>query len=183
MNDPFQQAVDTFFSKIKSSSPRDKFKKIQELIDLRMSAARQPNSPPISCRISCAQCCSLPVDACSEEVDVILSMNVALDSVQTSRLRLQRQAGADNWQSLSATDKKCIFLNSYDNCSIYADRPLMCRKMRVTSDPQYCGSSDPQMRRKINYDVEIIAEKVVKRYVNEVGFSLFPQIIADKLGL
>ncbi len=37
---------------------------------------------------------------------------------------------------------QCIFLNSFGNCSVYKQRPVMCRRHSVTSPAHLCSSLD-----------------------------------------
>ena len=39
-------------------------------------------------------------------------------------------------------DRKCVFLNDQNECTIYDDRPSVCRTNTVLSDPAACSTED-----------------------------------------
>lgn len=86
---------------------------------------------PVLCGAGCSFCCkSMQVACLPEEVERIVSLGVVVDAD-----RLQSQV--DDWKN---ADKTCVFLKD-DNCSIWNDRPLMCRRHMVTTPPENCDTS------------------------------------------
>jgi Fe-S-cluster containining protein len=68
----------------------------------------------VACRKGCADCCApglsvLPVEAFAIET------------------KLEERAAAGDAALPSVDDKRCVFLDSGGACSIYEDRPLLCR--------------------------------------------------------
>ena len=131
-------------------------------------AARQGRS--ISCRAGCGACCRQPVPLADVEADALASLVEAMPEPRRSTIRsrfavaeerlqqagiadkLQRfgDAGADGPEVRALADQyfrlgiACPFLEE-ESCSIYADRPVICRAFVVTSPASFCsdvGSRD-----------------------------------------
>jgi Fe-S-cluster containining protein len=116
---------------------------------------------PISCRSGCAACCRHLVMLSDIEARVLADLVAALPEPRRSTLRARfaatqkrmSEAGlaesADN-AAVLPTDHlhklayhyfmagiDCPFLED-EQCSIYPDRPLACRKVAVTSPAEFC---------------------------------------------
>lgn len=95
----------------------------------------------ISCKRGCHHCCYQLVGVSKLEsmylADVIKKKNLKIDLE-----RLKKQAKFDDpilfFEGLPFEDKRCIFLNDKNECSIYEDRPLICRTYFVKNDPEFC---------------------------------------------
>ena len=103
---------------------------------------------PITCKGSgCFGCCSLTVTVFPEEVkklaDLVLSGKVSIDFARLKRKVMGSERIADQW---------CPFLKG-GACSVYEDRPIMCSRMIVTSDPENCkndGKKDQVMPNELD---------------------------------
>jgi Fe-S-cluster containining protein len=104
------------------------------------------NDPPVKGAISCfgctrSGCCHTNVDITQSEAELLA------DRVPEAALpRLEMQAAlpdADStkagyfeaWRKLSFEDRACVFLVE-GRCSVYEDRPGVCRKWFITEDPK-----------------------------------------------
>jgi Fe-S-cluster containining protein len=74
-----------------------------------------------------------------------------LDRRARGRASLVRDDSPDesDWENVSRryweAELDCPFLES-GSCSIYAERPLVCREFSVTSDPRFCAERAPEIR-------------------------------------
>lgn len=91
----------------------------------------------VSCKKGCSFCCYQPVDTTKEEIDIIFEEeNPIID-----RELLKKQAGLNNeeYAKLNYEFKQCIFLKN-NECSVYNNRPLVCRDYLVLTDPEFCDT-------------------------------------------
>lgn len=126
------------------------------------AAAAEARGRPISCDTGCAACCRHLVLLSDIEArvlaDLVAQMPEPRQSVIRARFAAVRermaQAGltapVDNAARLPAEELSavgaayfelgiaCPFLDD-ERCSIYADRPLACRKVAVTSPAEFCS--------------------------------------------
>ena len=108
---------------------------------------------PVTCGGSgCFFCCSLNVDCFPEEVqklaEIVISGEVDIDMGKLESRVKGSTAIKDNW---------CPFLRG-GKCSVYDNRPVMCSRMMVVTDPKHCRISD---RRKAT---QVEPSKLDKRW-------------------
>lgn len=85
---------------------------------------------PISCRKGCSACCYERVEVTVDEAELLAQTpGIDWDAV---KIRASKEH-----EHLSRADQKCVFLKN-NECSVYADRPVNCRKYFVTNDPKFC---------------------------------------------
>lgn len=104
----------------------------------------------ISCKKGCAHCCYIRVDVSKAEALTILQYcrenGIAIDWD-----KVQRKA--------QETKAPCPFLGSENECTIYAARPVSCRKYFVLNPPEDCdtiNNPNGQTHNYINVDMEVI---------------------------
>lgn len=86
------------------------------------------------CSKGCSACCYVKVDASKEE-----------------RERLKK------YPAIRSKDKPgCPFLGPDEACTVYKDRPLMCRVHNVISDPKLCSTPKSDIQRLTNLQAEIL---------------------------
>lgn len=107
-------------------------KDLQQFIDTEATGTVMQG---VSCKKGCCHCCYINVDISQAEA-IILLPHVKPEQKEI----LRRQANARNFNQLPYQDRKCIFLKKGE-CSVYADRPLACRKYFVVNDPEKCDTS------------------------------------------
>jgi len=88
---------------------------------------------PITCKGSgCYHCCSLDVDCLPEEVQKLAELVIHGEvEINTAALKRRVEGYRDE------ESKWCPFLID-QKCSVYEDRPIMCSRMLVISDPEHC---------------------------------------------
>jgi Fe-S-cluster containining protein len=148
---------------------------------LKKAATDNPESENITCRVGCAHCCRQSVAIVRGEADALIKA-ARFEGVDIDMDKLKRQAvcqNSEDWQRLAEADRDCVFLKD-NRCSVYASRPLSCRKYLVTSEPELCnidkypGLSVPMI---FNLDVEILTSAAMTAC--ETGFM--PQMLLDVL--
>ncbi|EQC50164.1 flagellin N-methylase [Bacteriovorax sp. BSW11_IV] len=76
--------------------------------------------------------------------------------IDLKRLYIQSEAQNDDvkWFKTPYDIRRCVFLNNKNECSIYENRPAVCRTNMVMSDPSDCATMDGKQRpiRLINTD-------------------------------
>jgi len=145
-------------------------------------AATQAKGRPISCRSGCATCCRHLVLLSDIEARVLADLVAGMPEPRRSTIQArftaaqQRMAEAGlaepvgNQASLPVDHLHklayryfqqridCPFLED-EQCSIYADRPLACRKLAVTSPAEFCA--DPVDERVTNLRVAPVGAAVL----------------------
>ena len=105
----------------------EELKWLREEIDL----AIDESSDETKCAKGCHHCCFHPITLSQEEFR-------SIQEAPISKERLNAQIGhfsAD--QPISYEDRACIYLKD-GQCSVYEERPLICRLTHVSSVPQNC---------------------------------------------
>ena len=109
-----------------------------EEIQREIDKALASGDAVISCRKGCAHCCYLEVDVSHEEA---LMLRELLDQgLNIDKDRLTKQALVKDWKKLDHKDRKCVFLDTDNSCSIHEFRPGSCRNHLVVSPPEDCDT-------------------------------------------
>jgi Fe-S-cluster containining protein len=111
----------------------------------------------LACKKGCSFCCHTQVSATSDEArllsDYVISGKVQID---LERLKVQAEKGTSHsaWYTLKYEDRKCVFLNSNNECTAYEVRPSVCRTNNVLLTSENCDTRDGQIRpqRLLNTD-------------------------------
>ena len=95
------------------------------------------------CKLGCTACCHTQVSVTDDEAQLLVQL--IEDGVEVNRERLSKQAAVGNDSSaffkLKYQDRKCIFLGVSGACSVYEDRPSVCRTNVVLGDASQCDTS------------------------------------------
>ena len=142
------------------------------MVDHSVRAAAE-RGRPLSCKAGCGACCKQLVPVSRIEArriaEVVESMPEprrsivrrrfadAIDTIRSAEmLKRLRDAKATDIAELSSLGEQyfrlgipCPFLEN-DACSIYADRPLICRQYIVSSDPVHCTDPTAKKVQRIN---------------------------------
>lgn len=131
---------------------------------LNQKRTRDALAKDITCKKGCAYCCYLQIDISKDEAALIRAFCEDEGiSLRKNRLQSQAQAkGREAWAKLTPEQKRCVFLDEFNECLIYDHRPASCRKYLVVSDPELC---DAETIRKVpifvNWHVEVIASAIL----------------------
>lgn len=98
----------------------------------------------ITCKLGCQSCCHTQVSVTRDESDLLAQKVVEGAEIDLEKLSLQTKSknSHDDWYKLSYEDRGCLFLNNQGSCTVYEDRPLVCRTNYVVSDAENCNTQD-----------------------------------------
>jgi Fe-S-cluster containining protein len=109
-----------------------------EEIQRGIDAAISGSEADISCRKGCAHCCYLDVAISHEEALMLEELTKQGLNIDTDRLT--KQALTKDWETLDYKDRKCVFLDTDNSCSIHEFRPGSCRNHLVVSPAEDCDT-------------------------------------------
>lgn len=98
-----------------NASTRSKLRKIYVVAD-DLSKAREPF---VACGQGCASCCHMNVSITSAEAELLAN---------ASGRRAANVLRSPSRSADAFSGQPCTFLDGQSRCSVYADRPLACRK-------------------------------------------------------
>ena len=117
-------------------------RKLHQMVNEEIDREKEIES---SCRKGCSACCYIEVEITSYELEILESLVRNGHPIDRQRLALQavREVADPLWKKGShLAQNKCVFLNPVGDCSIYEDRPVMCRRHSVTSPAALCATLD-----------------------------------------
>ena len=138
----------------------------------------QENGDEVSCRQGCAACCRQYVPVSPAEARLLVALVEAMPEPGRSRIKqrfeqaVQRLKEAElmgtamNYNRLPEAERMkmvkdyfqlgiaCPFLEQ-ESCSIYADRPLICREYLVISSPIHCATLDEDHIKRLELPVSV----------------------------
>jgi Fe-S-cluster containining protein len=95
----------------------------------------------IKCSSGCSFCCYTHVDINRDEAELLVyKAKEKKLIIDLGRLSKQQNKGAKKWDELLYSDRKCVFLDQNQQCSVYEWRPATCRAHNAISDPVNCDS-------------------------------------------
>ena len=136
------------------------------------------------CKQGCSACCHTQVSVTSDEADLLVQRIEAGVEINLDRLRLQMATKDDSREffKLSYEDRKCIFLDGSGSCSVYEDRPSVCRTNAVLGSAQQCETGDTQGQLRLvktpKADMAIYAA-----YLCSKESGSLPNMLGKRLGL
>jgi Fe-S-cluster containining protein len=126
----------------KSSSPESSYLYARQTVDNTIE--RSGMEEKTTCSSSCSFCCHDTIYVSHSEGDYIKKVIAEKGIVPNAdRLKLQKEGNPH----LKWAYKACPLLLDEDEsgerkCSIYKDRPLICRTHNSTEDPKFCNKED-----------------------------------------
>jgi Fe-S-cluster containining protein len=95
------------------------------------------------CKSGCTACCHTQVSVTQDEAELLAARITNGVKINSERLHMQSQVQNDQeaFYNLNFADRKCIFLNDEGLCSVYEDRPSVCRTNSVLGSPSQCDTS------------------------------------------
>jgi Fe-S-cluster containining protein len=148
------------------------------LTDTIVDMAVQAQPETVSCSKGCYACCLQLVPVSTIEARAIHALVQALEEPRRSAVRarfadacrtMQAAGLMDGLRDLSRIAKQdlvsfghayfarnvhCPFLEN-GSCSIYAERPVICREFLVTSDARHCDNPSAQTMRRIELGTRV----------------------------
>lgn len=100
----------------------------------------------VKCGKGCSFCCHTQVSVTRDEAELLAQRIIDDRDIDLEKLYLQSKSGDNvgSWYQLSHKDRGCVFLGEEGECTIYEDRPSVCRTNNVISDPANCSTEDGQ---------------------------------------
>lgn len=126
----------------------------------RFAALKPGLMAQVRCSRGCGHCCRVWVGVTRDEAE-LLAEQVRAGAAQPDPGRLRAQAA---WQEPADFMGKppeqaaCVFLGEDGACTVYEDRPAICRAVLVASDPEQCrdGGLETQVTAVLNPYVEVL---------------------------
>ena len=136
------------------------------------------------CTSGCSTCCHTQVSVNSEEADLLASLVNEGAQINLDRLNIQMATKNSSaaWYALSFEERKCVFLDSENKCSVYADRPSVCRTNAVLGEASQCdttkGPGPTRLVKTPEADLAIYAS-----YLHSSEGGTLPYMLAKSLKL
>ncbi len=99
----------------------------------------------LACGNGCSACCHTQVSINSDEAE-LLSQLVIDGNAHIDLKKLYIQGNVENdpakWFQLPYTLRGCVFLDEKGSCTIYENRPIVCRTNNVLGEASQCDTRD-----------------------------------------
>ncbi len=137
--DSLHEALNEAKAELQKTDPGiPRARRLHKMVDQEIS---QAHHLPASCQKGCSACCHIEVEITTYEAEILADLiknGFIVDQAQWLA-QSKRIVGDPIWKKASHHPlNKCLFLNQSGECSIYNDRPVMCRRHSVTSPAQLC---------------------------------------------
>jgi len=95
------------------------------------------------CKQGCSACCHTQVSVTQDEAELLITHIEKGLKIDFDRLDAQAVARnfSEEFYKLSFEQRACVFLDSNGSCSVYEDRPSVCRTNAVIGDSSQCDTS------------------------------------------
>lgn len=95
------------------------------------------------CKLGCTACCHTQVSVTDDEAQLLAKRVQEGVKINRRLLKLQMKAknDSDAFFKIKYEDRKCIFLGDDGACTVYEDRPSVCRTNAVIGDASQCDTS------------------------------------------
>lgn len=135
--------------KIKNTrNPLKRARMVHREIEEQMSQlfASEVVQENVKCGRGCSFCCHTQVSVTSGEAELFAQKIIDGKEIDLKKLYTQSKVGnhAGHWYQLNYEERACVFLGEEGECSIYEDRPSVCRTNNVVSEPENCSTKDGQ---------------------------------------
>ncbi|MFW5887406.1 MAG: YkgJ family cysteine cluster protein [Bacteriovoracia bacterium] len=131
----------------KIHDPIRRARKLHDQIEKCMDRlfAKDEVKASVNCTKGCTFCCHTQVAVTEDEAKLLASRILnSQNSIDLYRLHTQAKAGVniDKWYQIPHAQRACVFLGKDGGCSVYEDRPSVCRTNNAVSDPSSCSTED-----------------------------------------
>lgn len=152
---------------------------IHKAVDNSMQESIDESEEKVTCGKGCSFCCYQQVDISDDEATLITEYTREI-SLEIPYDKLEKQAEEKDYKQLPFQEKKCVFLNEEDSCSIYEHRPSACRKLVSVSEPSLCDIEkhpNGEIKKLVSIEAEVMTSSSLN--VRESG-SMAKMLIAAK---
>jgi Fe-S-cluster containining protein len=153
---------------VKITSPgKERARLIYETVDSQRIIFKSANpelANLVQCRKGCAECCYVHVTVTDDEAELlsskVISGEVKIDEEllfkQIKHMEFSEESGS--WKDRKNKSlSRCIFLSTDNSCSVYSDRPAMCRNYEALEHPSKCDiTSENPVRIMFIPDAEMV---------------------------
>lgn len=103
----------------------------------------------IACHKGCSACCHTQVSITDDEAILLAKLVESGVSIDMEKLKTQSAASENSavWYQIPYEKRGCVFLDENRECSIYDDRPAVCRTNHVVGNPQDCSTKSGEVNR------------------------------------
>ncbi len=176
-------AIFSTLNKLRGAENRAKF--VQEFVDQEMGEVFKDRTVQLlsPCKISCSACCHTQVSVTNDEAEYLSDLIIQGKKMNWTNLHVQKDAGDDTqkFMKIPYHFRSCIFLNDLNACSIYEDRPLVCRTNSVVGDPSQCKNDDGQFRTQNILNTHKADMMIMGAYLHSPKNGALPSMIWEKL--
>jgi uncharacterized protein len=134
------------------------------------------------CTSGCSACCHTQVSVTKDEADLLASriqngVKINLDKLHV-QMAIKNSTAA--WNALTYEERKCVFLDTENKCSVYEDRPSVCRTNAVLGEASQCDTSNgPQPTRLVKTPEADLA--IYASYLHSSEGGTLPYMLAKSL--
>ena len=170
----------------KTHEPIKRARYVHRMVDeLNEYIFHDPHVKTLSpCTSGCSACCHTQVSVTQDEAALLASRIEAGVQISHDRLMIQMATknSASAWYALSYEERKCVFLDSENRCSVYEDRPSVCRTNAVLGEASQCDTSDgPKPTRLVKTPEADLA--IYASYLHSSEGGTLPYMLAKALKL
>jgi Fe-S-cluster containining protein len=136
------------------------------------------------CTSGCSACCHTQVSVTKDEADLLaFRINEGIKvNLDTLSVQMAVKNSSSAWNALSYKERQCVFLNLQGECSVYEDRPGVCRTNAVIGDSSQCDSTNGvQPQRLIKTPEADLA--IYASYLHAPEGGTLPYMLAKSLKL
>jgi Fe-S-cluster containining protein len=143
-----------------------------------------------ACKRGCSGCCHTEVSVTDDESELLALRVQNGIKINHDRLNLQNKTAKDSkkFLSLSYEERACVFLDKSGMCSVYSDRPAVCRTNAVIGTSEQCSTKDgvslPQRLVKTEAaDMAIMGGFLISPKSGSLGEMLWDKLNKTKLSI
>jgi uncharacterized protein len=130
----------------KHRNPAKRARLVFKEVDLHLKELFKDETIPklVTCKAGCQACCHTQVSVTKDEADLLAQRIVEGTDVDLERLSLQSKTknSSEEWYKLDFDQRGCLFLDEEGCCTVYEDRPAVCRSTYVVSNAANCNTED-----------------------------------------
>lgn len=127
----------------------------------RLAAQKPEIMKQVRCGRGCAHCCRVWVGITRDEAELLAErVRAGTAHPDAGRMELQRHwTSPMDFIGKPIEQTSCVFLDADGACTVYEDRPSICRAVLVASDPEFCkaGNEEAQTLNVLNPYLDVVA--------------------------